>query len=447
MGIRPTAPKNMKTLPLTSVIIPLSRQRKEIDLPKLSELMRDISRTGLLHPIVLRSDADPTLVAGERRFRAAQALFDVGVGIRCNGTPVPVGEIPYLILGEASDLAYREAELSENVARVDLSWQDRTRAEAELHALRLEQNPAQTYTDTAKEVYGPSVSGGTPVDEISTSVKLSQYLSDPDVAKASSKKEAVKIVRAKLDQAAREALAREVRANPRSKHLLIHDDSRRFLPTIPDSSYDVILTDPPYGVDQHLITPFSGRTMDFNADHSYDDSFDTWKSLMSWFAVESFRVAKPLAHAYLFCDINNYPALRTLMEAAGWRVWFRPLIWNKVNVGSFADSEHGPRRVYETILYAIKGQKKTVLFKADVITLPSDQDSTGHPAAKPVALYSDLLSRSVSPGDYVLDPFAGGGPIFPSAEGLHAYATGVEQSPRYHPIAAARLAQVEGNGR
>jgi DNA modification methylase len=50
-----------------------------------------------------------------------------------------------------------------------------------------------------------------------------------------------------------------------------------------------------------------------------------------------------------------------------------------------------------------------------------------HAAQKPLELLCDLMSRSLLPGQTVLDPCAGSGSIFPAANMRKVIATGIEQ--------------------
>jgi len=127
----------MKTVPLASIIVGDDRQRKTFDADSLSELRDSILSHGLMHPITVRSEEDLTLVAGERRLRAMKMLINQSKEFKHNGQPIPVGEIPFLVYGDASDVQYEEAELLENVQREDLPWQEKAQAVARLHELRL----------------------------------------------------------------------------------------------------------------------------------------------------------------------------------------------------------------------------------------------------------------------------------------------------------------------
>lgn len=132
------------------------RQRTDIDGTKLHELKEKIAKQGLLHPPVFWQDPHTkkwVLNAGERRFRAIQALHNEKRELRCNSVTVPVGQVPITLLDERLDEISRfETELDENIIREELSWQDRVRAYADLHILRKASNPKQTLLETGQEI-------------------------------------------------------------------------------------------------------------------------------------------------------------------------------------------------------------------------------------------------------------------------------------------------------
>ncbi|MGI0134443.1 MAG: DNA methyltransferase, partial [Candidatus Micrarchaeaceae archaeon] len=119
-----------------------------------------------------------------------------------------------------------------------------------------------------------------------------------------------------------------------------------------------------------------------------------------------------------------------------------PLVWHNPTSNRVPWINSGPQRKYQLILYAVKGGRNVTKIYPDLVTIPSDANP-GHHAAKPVALYQDLLRRSVAPGDRVLDPFCGSGPIFPAAQEEKVLATGVELMPEAYAIAAKRLEELK----
>ena len=183
----------MQTIPITSLVIPENRQRREFDEKKIQDLATSINSKGLMHPPVVRVDGDQyILVAGERRTRAIQSLHLLDMGVMCNDTFVPAGFLPVTLLSDLDDLALREAELEENTIRVDLSWQEQAAAVAALHALRSDQaaldGKTQTISATADEILGKA-SAGSQQSRVSEALLVSRHLDDPDVQKAKTPKE------------------------------------------------------------------------------------------------------------------------------------------------------------------------------------------------------------------------------------------------------------------
>lgn len=462
----------MHTCALTSIVIKPDRQRTEFDPADLQDLRDSIEylpgerNRQLLHPPVLRKEGrDLVLVAGERRLRAITEIFAFGGSFLHNGAlfTAEEGRIPYTDIGELSPLEAEEAELDENLKRVNLSWQELAQVHARLHKLRTEQVkevqveryktgdatpiPQHTVADTAKEVFGNS--DGWRQDTIRKETIVAKHLDNPAVAKAKSLDEAFKILKKEEERSKNVALGLEVgRTFNADCHQLAQANCLEWMAAQEPGQFDVILTDPPYGMGADQFGDAGGKMTGIQ--HHYDDSHESWQRLMfgrgtlwieSWCA-QSYRLAKPQAHAYVFCDIDRFHELKQNMEFAGWDVFRTPLIVHKLNSGRVPRPQHGPRRQYEVILYAIKGDKPVTHIYPDVIPCSGD-DNLGHGAQKPVELYVNLLQRSVRPGDKVLDTFAGTGTIFPAAHHFKCSATGIEQDSGSYGICVKRLADLK----
>lgn len=467
----------MKTVPRTQVLILPNRQRQDFDPEAMQELKNSIEDLQLMHPPVLRSpnaddrqrfpqlhfDGMMILVAGERRLRCIDEIFELGGQFRCNGHlfAAEQGMIPYTDLGELGHLEAEEAELDENLKRRDLTWQEHAAAVKRLHDLRTAQkveasvqelraagvtDPSptinlapQTFADTAEEVLGRR--DGSYQDQIRKEVLVAKHLDNPAVAKAKSADEAFKILKREEDRKKNIELAKVVGATFNADlHQLVNRSCLEVMPDLaarPDSEkFDVILTDPPYGMGADTFGDAGGKLS--GIEHHYDDSYESWKKLMQAWAPLSFAVCKPQAHAYVFCDIDRFHELKSMMQAAGWYVFRTPLVNHKMNSGRVPLPEHGPRRQYEIILYAIKGDKQVTHIYPDVISTSADE-SMSHGAQKPVALYQNLLQRSVRPGDKVADFFAGSGTIFEAAHTMKCTAFGSEMNPEYYALCLKRL--------
>jgi DNA modification methylase len=342
-------------------------------------------------------------------------------------------------MGQLSALDALEAEYEENVRRVDLTWQEHALATKKLHDLRSAQAASrgeeQKISDTAKEIEGRS--DGEYLDKTRRSIILASHLENPDVAKAKDSKEAFKILK-RVEEAERNVqLADRVgKTFSAADHTLLLGDCLKWMYELPPSSFDVIITDPPYGMGADSFGDGAGKLTGIT--HEYKDDEESFKQLLSE-AIGAFGVvAKSEAHLYICCDFDKFHWLKMMLNAQGWTVFRTPLINVKVGSGRVPLPEHGPRRTYEIILYAFRGGKRVTAIYPDVFSTEAE-DNLGHGAQKPTGMYADLLKRSARPGDRVLDPFAGTGSIFPAAHEAKVAATGIELSPQYYGIAARRL--------
>ncbi len=427
-------------LPSSEIFVPPTRQRRAFDQSALAALGVSISKLGLLHPIVVREEKGMfVLVAGERRLRAIADLYDLGDCFVCDGHPVPPPNVPCILFADLDPLAAEEAELEENVVRVDLSWQEKSAATKKLLDLRQLQaqrrgEAAPTHVDIAEEIKGKRT--GWDSDYTRKQIILADHLSDPDVIAAKSVDEAFKVLKKKEEAKKNLALAERVGATFSSaSHAALNTDSLAFLRECPAESFDVILTDPPYGMGADEFGDSGGLA---EGAHDYTDDIANFTRLFTVCQEQFIRITKPQAHLYWFCDIDMFAFARSGLEAAGWWVHRTPLIWHKPGAMRVPWPDHGPQRKWEMCLYAVKGKKPANRIAPDLITANPDSN-LGHGAQKPVALFHELLSRSVKPGDSVLDPFAGTGPIFPAAHALKCRATGIELSSTHYGIMLKRL--------
>lgn len=107
--------KNGEVLLKTSLIEPnLNQPRKKFNKEELAELAESINRYGVLQPIIVRKDKDRyKIIAGERRWRAAQAAG--------------LAQIP-AIIREYSNQEAMEISIIENIQRADLNPVEEARA-------------------------------------------------------------------------------------------------------------------------------------------------------------------------------------------------------------------------------------------------------------------------------------------------------------------------------
>lgn len=428
-----------------------NRQRKEIPPKHVNDLMETIGEIGLLNPIVTRDKH--TLCAGECRSEAVKVLGSLGIGIKFEGQTLPPYMIPYTDLKDADEIIHAKAELAENNIRLDLTWQERDAAIAQISDLiGLTTEKEVTRDDVAEKVYGEDATAYQK-SKVEDSLNRQRFSHLPEVQKAKSAKDADKIIRKKMEEEKRQRLSREM-GEVNSQHTLIKGDCTEEIVKLKDESFDIILSDPIYGINMHEANAFQRVQYQEGKRHDYDDSKENFDFMFTIMPKELYRVAAEEAHLYLFCDITRFfdvwekdsdtgrpkriKGLASLFKSAGWTVWPRPIVWYKGNIGSLPRPEHGPRYTCEYILFAIKGEKKTTGVYHDCISIPQ---TTGHihPAGKPASVYYDLLRRSANPGDRVLDFNAGCCPIFPAANKAGCIATAIELSDKYVAEGKLRL--------
>ncbi len=454
----------MKFVPITAIKLKPNRQRKEFDPEKMVELMESLE-TGLMHPPVVReseTEGEYWLVAGERRLRAINDLLAMGGTLHYAGQPVEAGMIPVNLVGHLTELEAEELELDENIKRDDLTWQEHAAALARLKSLRERQQGA-----AHEEAVKTAIAANQPIPEapkpystadlaletrgsaegynsgiVRKELVVAQHLDNPAVAKAKTVEEAYKVLKKQEKSREREIHAELVGSTFSSaNHTALHGNCLELMsdPAL-KGKFDVILTDPPYGMGAHEFGDGAGR---MTVNHNYDDSHESWAPLMKAWAVKAFEVCKPNAHLYAFCDFDNFHELKGYLQDAGWYVFRTPLIYLKINSGRVPLPEYGPRRQTEYVLYAMKGKKEVNQIYPDYFEARATK-APEHAAQKPVECYTSLLMRSVQPGDHLLDSFAGSGVIFEAAQQFKCYATGMEQEASNYGLC---LQTIEGLGK
>lgn len=429
------------------------RQRREFDEGALQELANSIGNIGLQNAIVVRPRAEGGywLVSGERRVRAIESLHFLSKTVRYGALLVTPPLLPCVDHGELDEIKSEEAELDENIKRKDLTWQERATATARVQNLRRKQLAVAEASGDHKAIVAAekavSVAAiAETVRESSLGVNqettrreliVAKHLqSNPEVAKAKTIDDAFKILKRQEDVRRNVDLAASVGATfTVDLHKAFNTDSLAWMGAYTGEHFDVILTDPPYGMGADQFGDSGGVAA---GAHTYDDSYESWKKTMGAFAPLSYKITKAAAHLYAFCDFDRFHELKQLLEVEGWNCFRTPLVWHNPDKARTPWVDFGPQRKFELCLYANKGRKPVTKIFPDLVTYRSD-DNMGHHAQKPVDLFIDLLRRSVVPGDLVLDPFAGSGVIFPAAHQLKVQATGIELAPEHYALCLKRL--------
>jgi len=196
---------------------------------------------------------------------------------------------------------------------------------------------------------------------------------------------------------------------------VIQGDCFEIIKSMPDNSVDLIITDPPYGMNFQ-----SNHRKEKHLKIEGDDKFPV--ELLE----EFFRVAKNAV--YVFCRWDN---LKELPKPKSCLAWVK-------NNWSMGDLHHEHGRQWEAIcFYPQEGHKFTKRIP-DVINC----DRTGnnlHPTEKPVKLLRTLIKANE--GKVVLDPFAGSGSTLLACKQLERDFIGIEIESKYVDVIKKRLNQ------
>ena len=436
------------------VVVP-PRQRREIPQTSLNELKDSILENSLLHaPVVQEKAGKYILVAGERRLRAIDAIAAEGKTFVYNKTQFPPMTLPVVLLDEAlNDIQRAEIELAENVVRLELPWQDRVAALAYIHNMRKLDNPNQSIAETARAVIAERVSelagpqGGSAESTLMRTIRqatiINEHLSNPEIAKARNATEAFNLIVSNEQRAFEAELIR--RGQKRSVTIEVrHGSLLEILPKLESSTFDTILADPPYGIGVDT-GGFRQRTV---VHHNYDDTPDTAKGLLSCIINEGFRICKPRANLFIFCDIDLFGWVKEASARAGWDVFRTPITWQKSDSEGMAPwGREGFRRTTEWIFFARKGQKGLIHSPIDVLRHNRvARDEREYGPEKPVALIKELLAASTLPGDYVLDPCCGSGSTLVAARELNMRALGIDNDLKAYNLSLVKANQENRDG-
>ena len=226
---------------------------------------------------------------------------------------------------------------------------------------------------------------------------------------------------------------------------IYHGDCRKILPSI---QFDLLLSDPPYGVTQQEW-----------------DNVDSVFEMIMLAPLAVFTTGERLLATLIHSMPNRYR-----------HVW----VWDRVNHNTdFLNAGRRPMRAHELIAVFSKeaqykfepvkrlghqvvrrsasngggsygdanakyekglGSVKTELHPRSIIEFPGSKTNTQlHPTEKPVPLYEYLMQTY--PAELTVDPWMGSGTTLVAARNCGRRCVGIELEERYCEIAAKRLAQ------
>jgi len=217
-----------------------------------------------------------------------------------------------------------------------------------------------------------------------------------------------------------------------------HGDARDVLAEVPKECVDLIVTDPPYGMEWR-----SNRRTERFDQLVGDGSGD--RDMVRDILTHCVRIVGQNRHLYVFgpTDVLEGQKVSEVVE----------LLWDKGVIGSGdVTSSWGPQ--HERISFCVskfrhageagKSGLPTRMRKGSVLRFMRPPGrKVRHPSEKPWPLLAELIESSSRRGDLVVDPFAGTG-----ATGVAAILTGrrallVEKDARWIPLLVERVKHAE----
>lgn len=215
-------------------------------------------------------------------------------------------------------------------------------------------------------------------------------------------------------------------------NIIYNGDCFEGVKSIPDGSIDLVITDPPYGID---LTPQRSTSKFKDTKVINDDSLE-W---LDGFVDDMYRICKNVC--CVFCGWQKIDIFKQAFEK---RFLIKNmLVWNKDWFGM--GNNYRPN--YELCLLCCKTDVKTRSNnKSNILTYRRVAPTKLlHSCEKPVALIRDLIEELTDVNALIFDPFMGSGTTAIACLETGRYYIGYELDPEYFKIAQNRILDYELN--
>lgn len=226
-------------------------------------------------------------------------------------------------------------------------------------------------------------------------------------------------------------------------------DCREILPTLADSSVDMIWTDPPYGHSNHDgdLNARLNEHRGIEGRAIANDDADGMRTVVDAMLTEASRILKADCCCCCCCCCGGgggprptFAWVANRMDSGGLS-FFHSVIWDKVNPGLGWRF----RRQHEMVMVSHRIGGKLAWnddhpATPNVIRLSKPRDDD-HPNIKPTALVEQFITQHAPKNGVVLDPFLGSGTTGVAAANLGRFFVGIEIDRKYFDIACKRIEQ------
>ena len=416
----------------------------------LQWLEDSVKRYGFLQPLLL--DQNNQLQDGWCRLQVA---------LRMDLPTVPVFRRSRL-----NDSEYFEVELEANLRRLDFTWQQNVHAVAKIHKQH-QREAVLKGTEWTQQMTGDLL-GGYSMAYISNCLSLDPVIDNAEYLDCDGITNALRLQlrqredSAVAEQAKRMNLQRSVvpamtasgtavsnPVDPASdvadlfaatddvEHVvnlsetLFLGDMLNLLPRWPEACVDHIITDPPYGIEMTNLEQ-TGTGMDVSRvelTHVEDDN----KALLVCMFPHLFRVLKDGGFLVLWCNIMNWQLLYNAACGAGFGVQRWPIVWHKTSSCLNQMAHVNLTKNVELAMVCRKGNARLPTPVGTCVVNAATAEHLSNPFAKPLDVWRFLYNAFTTPGQLILDPFAGEGSAVVAAMKCQRRSLAIECDPTHYP--------------
>lgn len=217
-------------------------------------------------------------------------------------------------------------------------------------------------------------------------------------------------------------------------------DCLQLMKSIPDKSIDLVVTDPPYIIDN------KGGGLYTQEDKQYVKQLEGIKDGFSTEVLDELcRVMKKI-NIYIWCSQKQIVSLiKFFVESK--KCNYNLLTWHKTNPVPACGNKYLTDTEY-CLFFREKGVKIYGEFstKFTYYVTPlnyKDKKLYKHPTIKPLNIIENLIINSSQEGEVILDPFLGSGTTAVACVNTNRHYIGFEIDKNYFEIACKRLDEIE----
>lgn len=206
---------------------------------------------------------------------------------------------------------------------------------------------------------------------------------------------------------------------------------------------DMLLTDPPYGVDYSSKNKFLNSLDggDRNEKPIQNDSIEDYRTFFYNFLTNTSPFLNDYNTTYIFMSGLELHNLRLAFEESGYK-FSSYLVWLKNN-HTLSRMDYNPKVEY--CLYGWKNHHKFYGdFSTDVLEFDKPHTSKLHPTMKPIDLLVKLINDGSPQNGTVLDVFGGSGSTLIACEQTNRACYMMEYDPQYCQVIINRWEELTG---